>query len=117
MFNDAYSNPMGWDAHEKETTPDDALFIKAQREAYDMCVLIKHTFGTEQGQKVLKWLEANTILAPSWRSGLDYNQAIAHGFAREGQNALVHDILNKMRMAENYPTFERFKQQIKAGVK
>lgn len=50
------------------------------------------TFATEEGGKVLKYLIEKTIDQPTWIPGAD----TSFGFAREGQNSIIRDILQRI---------------------
>tara|TARA_B100001248_G_scaffold239629_1_gene205028 strand:+ start:8759 stop:9100 length:342 start_codon:yes stop_codon:yes gene_type:complete len=107
MMDNAYLNPMGWET-KTEDDVNHKEFERIAREAYEMCIIIKKVFSSNEGKRVFDWLCEQTIASPTWRSSLDYEKAIAHGFAREGQNALVHDLKHKMQLAERCKSLDDF---------
>jgi len=54
------------------------------------------TFQTEEGEKVLKYLIEKTIAQPTWIPGGD----TSFGFAREGQNSIIREILQRLERTE-----------------
>ena len=55
------------------------------------------TFETEEGKKVLEHLKSKTLDQPTWIPGSD----TSFGFAREGQNSVMRDILMRIERAKN----------------
>lgn len=96
---DAFSNPLGLDKGQDTTD-----FDKKVKEVFDVNMAILKVFSTKEGKKVLEWMSQKTLNSPSWlpsialQSGME--AACAHGFAREGQNALVRDIVDRMESAK-----------------
>lgn len=58
----------------------------------DINVLYVRCFSTEAGIEVLEHLKSVTLDQPSWFPGEDPS----HGFAREGQNSVVREILRRI---------------------
>ena len=54
-------------------------------------------FSTEAGQEVIDHLKAMTLDQPSWFPGEDPS----HGFAREGQNSVVREMLRRIERGRN----------------
>tara|TARA_R100000278_G_C5371245_1_gene128989 strand:+ start:257 stop:433 length:177 start_codon:yes stop_codon:yes gene_type:complete len=54
-------------------------------------------FSTEEGQKVLQHLQSITIDQPAWTPGAEPS----YGYAREGQNSIVREIIQRMRRCNN----------------
>lgn len=81
---------------------------EAAREFFDYMMLVARVFGTEDGVKLLKILREQTIESGTWLSsivaqrGLD--AATAHGFAREGQNAVVKRFEELIELAKHVRT-------------
>lgn len=104
MMDDAFKNPLGWqqigmDDGNGEKDPNEAIFQAKLMQVFDLNANIARTFNTPHGKKVLAFLRGATIESATWMSSLPYQEAIAHGFAREGQNALVRDIENRIALA------------------
>lgn len=57
-------------------------------------------FGSRAGRVVLDDLVRRTMGAPSFSAGLGLLEGIAHGFAREGQNALIAEIIRRIERAK-----------------
>ena len=55
------------------------------------------SFSTEEGQKVLQHLQSITIDQPAWTPGAEPS----YGYAREGQNSIVREIMQRMRRCNN----------------
>jgi hypothetical protein len=55
------------------------------------------TFETEEGKKVLEHLKSKTLDQPTWIPGSE----TSFGFAREGQNSVMRDILMRIERAKN----------------
>lgn len=58
----------------------------------DINVLYVRCFSTEAGIEVLEHLKSVTLDQPAWYPGEDPS----HGFAREGQNSVVREILRRI---------------------
>lgn len=114
MLDNAYTNPLGWESDEgdKHDDPNYREFERLAREGFELCIAIKKTFGSKDGKKVLAWLKDATHGSATWMSGMPYNEAIAHGFAREGQNALVRDLENKIKMAEDCKSVDDYMDKL-----
>lgn len=63
----------------------------------DIDVAYVRCFSTEAGQEVLDHLKAMTLDQPSWFPGEDPS----HGFAREGQNSVVREMLRRIERGRN----------------
>ena len=85
------SNNQDWDGI------DDPPPANFQQEATELDKTYFRTFTTEDGKKVLDHLISITINQPSWIPGVD----ASNGYAREGQNSIVREILGKMRRSAN----------------
>ncbi len=59
-------------------------------------------FSSDAGKKVLEWMERHTLQAPTWWPIGNYDQNVANGFFREGQNHLVKQIKAKIDQARNH---------------
>jgi hypothetical protein len=82
---------MGWDdleAVQHSLTPPPAN---------DMDLLCLRVFGTEEGQKLLKWLREQTVEQPAWTPGTDPS----YGFFLEGRCALVKELEARINRARN----------------
>lgn len=66
-------------------------------------------FGTSDGKKVLQNLRSKTIEEPTWCSSMPHDEAIHHGFMREGQNSVYRYIVD---MIDNAPNLASQLQQI-----
>lgn len=65
--------------------------------ASDMDKLCLRVFGTEDGQRLLKWLREQTIEQPCWGPGFD----ASHGYFLEGRCSLVKEIESRITRARN----------------
>lgn len=108
FINETYINPLGWDTPDNQPDESDAEFQRKAQEHYEMCLLISKTFNSAHGKKVLKWLRECTIESGTWLAGIGYDESIAHGFAREGQNAMIRDIEERIKLAKKYKSFSHF---------
>ena len=82
----------GWDdmeAMQESLTP---------RESSDTDKLCLRVFGTEEGQKLLKWLRDTTIEQPCWGPGADPS----YGYFLEGRCSLVKEIEARINRARNF---------------
>lgn len=82
---------MGWDELE---TVQQAL---TPPPANDMDRLCLRVFGTEDGQKLFKWLRDQTVEQPSWSPGTD----ASYGYFLEGRCSLVKEIEARINRARN----------------
>lgn len=95
MFN-VFDDPLGF-KEEQDVHPD---VVNAFNHIMDIAAV----FNTEQGKRVLKMWRENTIEQAAWspslarQSGME--QANAHAYAREGQNAFIRDIEEKIKLAQ-----------------
>lgn len=69
----------------------------APRESSDADKLCLRVFGTEEGQKLLKWLRDTTIEQPCWGPGSD----ASYGYFLEGRCSLVKEIESRIHRARN----------------
>lgn len=95
-MNEALDNPLAWRLEDG----DRSAIEQKNKEISDLNALFLKTFSTQAGAEVLKYLRENTIEAGTWMASLPYEKAIAHGFAREGQNALVRMIEQRIEQAK-----------------
>ena len=67
-------------------------------ESSDTDKLCLRVFGTEEGQKLLKWLRESTIEQPCWGPGSDPS----YGYFLEGRCSLVKEIESRIHRARNF---------------
>tara|TARA_R110000796_G_scaffold66115_1_gene152350 strand:+ start:107 stop:370 length:264 start_codon:yes stop_codon:yes gene_type:complete len=84
----------GWDSLNQAENSDLAKQGLAQNE---IDVLFVRCFATEAGAAVLGHLTSMTLDQPSWYPGEDPS----HGFAREGQNSIVREVLRRIERGRN----------------
>lgn len=107
--NDAFNDPLGL---AQQQTPEAAeAFFKARlKEYFDSIMHTAQTYGTPAGKKELERLRKATIESAAWMPSLAQQHSIeaanAHAYAREGQNALVRDIENRLELAKKVKTPE-----------
>lgn len=93
-------NPLDWKIDDLMEMNHEAV-DEHNKKQYEINHKIYMIFTTKEGKEVLEWLKQNTTEAATWMSSLPYDKAVAHGFAREGQNALVRELENRI---ENHKT-------------
>lgn len=79
----------GWDSLRPADNSDLAKQKIAQN---DLDIAFVRCFTTEAGAEVLEYLKSVTLEQPSWYPGEDPS----HGFAREGQNSIVREIVRRI---------------------
>lgn len=79
----------GWD---ELRDADNEHLTKIQASQEEINVAFVRCFSTEAGQTVLDFLRTLTLDQPSWYPGED----ASHGYAREGQNSIVREILRRI---------------------
>lgn len=79
----------GWDGL-RDFNPDELKHSVQKQEELDVAFV--RCFETHEGQAVLDYLCRVTIEQPAWYPGEDPS----HGFAREGQNSIVREILRRI---------------------
>lgn len=79
----------GWDGL-RESDNRHLLDKKISQDDLDLAFV--RCFSTEAGQEVLEYLRGVTVDQPSWYPGEDPS----HGFAREGQNSIVREIMKRV---------------------
>lgn len=65
--------------------------------ANDIDLLCLKVFGTEQGQKLFKWMREQTIEQAAWTPGTD----ASYGYFLEGRCALVRELQARINRARN----------------
>lgn len=65
--------------------------------ANDMDKLCLRVFGTDEGQRLLKWLREQTIEQPCWGPGTE----ASYGYFLEGRCSLVKEIESRINRARN----------------
>ena len=115
MIDESFSNPLGFEQAEMPAEQKDA-FEKIALERYEYCKLLARVFKSDDGKKVLKNLREQTIEAACWSPSIAQScglaEANAHAYAREGQNALVRNIEDCIRIAHECKTLEEFSAKI-----
>jgi hypothetical protein len=83
----------GWDGVEAEppTPPEYSATDQAEQDK-----AIFRLFHTEDGQKVMRFLETAYLNQPSWAPGFTTD----YGFFREGQNTLIRELKARMQRAK-----------------
>ena len=104
---DYTENPLAWNIS-TQSKQDPQLAIEAKRKQYDIDLLYFTVFSTESGQALLAFLKKNTLESATWMASLPYEKAIAHGFAREGQNALVRAMVEGIEKIKKASTLEEY---------
>lgn len=120
MWDNAFINdPLGYRQDQSQPTQDkDAqeFFDRITRERYEYCVRMAKLFKSEDGKKVLQEWREQTIEAGTWMPSIAMHHgkdaAIAHGFAREGQNSFVKHIEECIKVAHNCKTIEEFQAKL-----
>jgi hypothetical protein len=121
MWDSAYmNNPLGYKREEQKDQAQE-IFEAQARERYEYCVALATVFKGPKGKEVLKQWRENTIESGTWLPSIamQYGKdaAVAHGFAREGQNAFVRDIENCIKIATECKTLEDFYNKINQTVR
>lgn len=87
----------GWQSLEGKDPPPQTDEEKDEDRRVNVAI---HTmFSTGDGPIVLEWLRSKTIEIPSFNANLGL-VGIAQGLTREGQNSIYHEIIRRMRRAE-----------------
>lgn len=84
----------GWDGL-RESDNRHLLDKKISQDDLDLAFV--RCFSNEAGQEVLEYLRGTTLDQPSWYPGEDPS----HGFAREGQNSIVREIIRRIDRGRN----------------
>lgn len=85
---------MSWD----DLRPADNQHLLDNKLAQDeLDIQFVRCFSTEYGQEVIRYLKSVTLDQPSWFPGEDPS----HGFAREGQNSIVREILRRIERGKS----------------
>jgi hypothetical protein len=81
----------GWDDIEALPT------VMAPPNGNDQDKLCLRVFGTEDGQRLLKWLREQTVEQPCWGPGSD----ASYGYFLEGRCSLVKEVEARINRARN----------------
>jgi hypothetical protein len=81
----------GWE--DLDSAPPKAV----PKEINDVDKLCLRVFGTEEGQKLLKWLREQTIEVACWLPGAE----ASYGYFHEGRCNLVKEIETRVQRARN----------------
>lgn len=84
----------GWDDLREVDTPT----LSVDQAVKDLDKNFVRTFSTEEGKEVLDYLVSMTLDQPAWYPGEDPS----HGYAREGQNSIVREIIKRIERGRNY---------------
>lgn len=94
----------GWQALDPDSEPNKQARAEKALERYSRAKLVADAFTGEKGRAALDFIRSQTTLAETWPSvGMGHDNAVAMGFFREGQNALVRWIELQIRIAEQGP--------------
>ena len=80
----------GWEGIDEE-------YVVYKNEPSEIDKIYMRCFSSEEGQKVLQHLQSITIDHPAWTPGTEPS----YGYAREGQNSIVREIIQRMRRCNN----------------
>jgi len=115
MFDQGYTNPLGFEEASQGKSPVDVqeeIFKKKSRERYEYCLKMASIFKSKQGKEVLSVWRENTIesssFSPTLAQQVGLDAANAHAYAREGQNAFVRDIESCIEIARTCKTLDQF---------
>ena len=86
---------MSWEELEAIGQPRDIREVDQKRE--DLARLTLRVFGSEDGQKLLQWLQLMYVNVPIAVPGTDPS----HAFFAEGQRTVVRDIEARIKTARN----------------
>lgn len=84
---------MSWDELEAIGQPSDVREVQQQRD--DLSRLTLRVFGSDDGQKLLSWLQDLYVNVPIAVPGTDPS----HAFFAEGQRTVVRDIMARITQA------------------
>ena len=84
----------GWDEL-RQADNSDLTKTKVAQDELD--IIFVRCFSTEAGAEVLGYLKSMTLDQPSWYPGEDPSR----GFAREGQNSIVREIMRRIDRGRN----------------
>lgn len=84
----------GWDDLREVDTPT----LSVDQAVKDLDKNFVRTFSTEEGKEVLDYLVSMTLDQPAWYPGEDPS----HGYAREGQNSIVREIIKRIERGRSY---------------
>ena len=84
----------GWDDLREVEAPA----LSVDQAVKDLDRNFVRTFSTEEGKAVLDYLVSMTLDQPAWYPGEDPS----HGYAREGQNSIVREIIKRIERGRNY---------------
>jgi len=99
-------DPLGFDFEQEITITNAARaeFERKMQEVAEIDSAFLRVFDSADGILVLEFLKKNTIESVTWSASIAQNTsleaAVAHGYAREGQNALVRDIIARIEFAK-----------------
>jgi hypothetical protein len=86
---------MSWEELEAIGQPSDIREVDQKRE--DLAKLTLRVFGSEDGQKLLQWLQLMYVNVPIAVPGTDPS----HAYFAEGQRTVVRDIEARIKTARN----------------
>lgn len=102
---DVFKDPLGFSSNNEA---QEKFYREASVKRFDEIMNTARVFGTKDGKKELERLRAATIESSAWSPSLAAQSGIeaanAHAYAREGQNALVRDIENKIALSKKIKT-------------
>lgn len=98
-------DPLGFQELEPGISKDaKEFFDKRAAEEFKLSAAMARILDTEDGKMLAEWL--NGILrSPTWMASIargpgGMDAACAHGFAREGQNSLIEEIIGRAKIAK-----------------
>lgn len=96
---DNFNDPLGFDRLTPAPEANKSMADEIAQQTYDQCMLIKRVFSTKDGKVLLDFLRKNTLEASTWKPSPNHEWAVATGFAREGQNALIRMLVCSIEAA------------------
>ena len=90
----------------EEQKQSESQIYKNARNRYHVGQLFHVVFNTDEGKQVLDHLMDQTLNRACWTKDLPSEHCMTQGLHREGQNSIMHLILEYMTIAESPPPTE-----------
>lgn len=99
-------DPLGFQDLEPGISKDaKEFFDKRAGEEYKLSAAMARVLDTDDGKMLAEWMQS-ILRSPTWMASIargpgGMDAACAHGFAREGQNSLIEEILSRAKTAKD----------------
>ena len=104
---DHKDNPLAWN-FDTDSEKNDAMLRQKKREQFERDTLFYQVFSTEDGRKLLDFLQASIVNKTGYSSHIAYEKAVANMLMRDAQTMLVQSFQEAVKRIEEAGDLETY---------